>query len=74
MAAKKTPAVAPAKRGRKPKEQVFHVLSKRTSLFAWQPYALYETYTKAADDKKRLEAESPLSIKGYKITSVTLVK
>lgn len=74
MANKKAVAVAPAKRGRKPKEQVFYVLQERTNLFAWTPHSLYENYTKAAEAKAALEAASALTIRGYKINSVTLVK
>lgn len=68
------PVVAKRAYNRKPKELVFYVISKRTKLFSWTPAELYDDYDKALVRKRALEAESPLSIDGYKINTVTLVK
>ena len=78
MATKKTvkaPVVA-AKRSytRKSKELVSHVISKRTKLFLWTPIEVYADYEAAANAKRAYEASSPLSIDGYKIDKVNVIK
>lgn len=75
MASKKAPVVA-AKRSytRKPKELVSYVISKRTKLFAWKPIEVYDNYDLALASKKAYEAASALSIDGYKIDKVAVIK
>lgn len=69
MATKKTTKTA-AKKSPKGRNEPMYVVSQRTKLFFWEPFAVFETREAAYEAKAAYEAAAATSIESFKVSRV----